>query len=140
MPSNTISYPSASTSASDANCASQFIHQTHVAHADTMTTMYSATTPSAVTKVVRNVHKILSLLTLLLPYPQHSWRKQDTSTQTPNWTSKHTYTSDLSPLPLHDHSTYRSTQTPPSTTVHLHNHQHRYHHHRNHTTPKTSYI
>jgi hypothetical protein len=38
----------------------------HVAHADTTTTMYLATTPSAVTKVVKNVHTIISLLTLLL--------------------------------------------------------------------------
>ncbi len=76
--------------------------------------MYLATTPSAVTKVVRNVHTTLSLLTLLLSYPQH-WRKQDTSTQTPNWTSKRTYTSDLTPP--HNRSTYRSTQTPPPFTA-----------------------
>jgi hypothetical protein len=76
--------------------------------------MSLATTPSAVTKVVRNVHTTLSLLTLLLSYPQH-WRKQDTSTQTPNWTSKRTYTSDLTPP--HNRSTYRSTQTPPPFTA-----------------------
>ena len=110
VPSNTASHPSASSSAPDANYTSQFIHQTP----DTTTTMYLATTPTAVTKVVRNVHTILSLLTLLLSYPQ-CWRKQDTSTQTPNWTSKHTYTSDL--IPLHDRSTYRSTRTPPPTTA-----------------------
>ncbi len=114
MPSNTTSHPSASSSASDTNYASQFIHQTHVAHADTTTTMYLATTPSAVTKVVKNVHTTLSLLTLLISYPRH-WRKQDTSTQTPNWTSKRTYTSDLTPP--HDRSTYRSTRTPPPTTA-----------------------
>jgi len=67
-----------------------------------------------VTKVVRNVHTTLSLLTLLLSYPQH-WCKQDTSTQTPNWTSKRTYTSDLTPP--HDRSTYRSNRTPPPTTA-----------------------
>ena len=55
---------------------------------------------------VRNVHTTLSLMTLLLFYPQH-WRKQNTSTQTPNWTSKCTFTSDLTPL--HDRLTYRST-------------------------------
>ena len=114
MPSSTASHPSASSSASDANYASQFIHQTHVAHADTMTTMYLATTPSAVTKVVRNIHTTLLLLTLLLSYPQH-WRKQATSTQTPNGTSKRTYTSDLTPP--HDRSTYHSTRTPPPTTA-----------------------
>jgi hypothetical protein len=50
-----------SSSASDANYASQFIHQTHIAHADTMTTMSLATTPSAVTTAARNVHTILLL-------------------------------------------------------------------------------
>ncbi len=114
MPSSTASHPSASSSVSYANYASHVIHQTHVAHVDTMTTMYLATTPSAVTKVVRNVHTTPSLLTLLLSYPQHS-RKQDTSTQTPNCTSKHTYTSDLTPP--HDCLTYRSTRTPPPTTA-----------------------
>ena len=114
MPSSYASHPSASSSVSDANYASHFIHQTHVAHADTTTTMYLATTPSAVTKVVRNVHTTLSLLTLLLSYPQH-WHKQDTSTQTPNWTSKRIYTSDLTPP--HDRLTYRSTRTPPPTTA-----------------------
>ena len=114
MPSSTASYPSASSSASDTNYASQFIHQTHVAYADTTTTMYLVTTPSAVTKVVRNIHTTLSLLTLLLSYPQH-WRKQATSTQTPNGTSKRTYTSDLTPP--HDRSTYHSTRTPPPTTA-----------------------
>jgi hypothetical protein len=50
-----------SSSASDANYASQFIHQTHIAHADTTTTMSLATTPSTVTKAARNVHTILLL-------------------------------------------------------------------------------
>ena len=114
MPSSIVSHPSASSSASDANYASQFIHQTHFAHADTTTTMYLAATPSAVTKVVRNVHTTLSLLTLLLSYPQH-WNKQDTTTQTPNWKSKCTYTSDLTSP--HDRLTYRSTRTRPPITA-----------------------
>ena len=104
-----------SSSASNANYTSQCIHQTHVAHADTTTTMVSlATMPSAVTKIARNVHTILLIVTFLLSYPL-SWCKQDTSTQTANWTSKHTYTSDLTPL--HDRLIYRSTQTPPPTTA-----------------------
>ena len=138
VPSNTASHPSASSSASDANYASQFIHQTHVAHADTSTMMYLTTTPSAVTKVVRKIHTTLSLLTLLLSYSQH-WRKQDTSTQTPNWTSKHTYTSDLTPL----HKTVRHILQPEPhlpPLLPLYNHWRRHHHHRNHTTPKMSYI
>ena len=114
MPSNTASHPSASSSASNANYTSQFTHQTHVAHADTTTTMYLATTPSVVTKAARNVHTILLLVTLLLSYLPH-WRQQDTSTQTPNWTSTHTYTSDLTPL--HDRLTYRSIRTPSPTTA-----------------------
>jgi hypothetical protein len=81
---------------------------------DTTTTMYLATTPSAVTKVVSSAHTILSLLTLLISYPQR-WRKQDTSTQSPNWTSKYTNTFNLTPL--HNRLTYRSTRTPPPTTA-----------------------
>jgi len=76
--------------------------------------MYLATTPSAMTKVVRNGHTTLSLMTLLLSYTQH-WRNQDTSTQAPNWTLKCTYTSDLTPP--HNRLTYPSTQTPPPTTA-----------------------
>jgi hypothetical protein len=133
VPSNTASHPSASSSASNANYASQFTHQTHVAHADTTTTMYLATTPSVVTKAARNVHTILLLVTLLLSYPPR-WRQQDTSTQTPNWTSTHTYTSNLTPL--HDRSTsiqqpglavsksYSSLLTNATHTFHRHHQQH----------------
>ena len=129
-----------SSSASNANYTSQCIHQTHVAYAGTTSTMVSlATMPSAVTKIARNVHTILLIVTFLLSYPL-SWCKQDTSTQTPNWTSKHTYTSNLTPL--HETVWHIILQPKPHLPplLPLQHHWRRCHHYRNHTTPKMSHI
>ncbi len=113
MPSNTTFHPSVSSSASNANYISPFIHHTHDAHAGTGTMTSLVTTRFAGTKAEKK-HTTLSLTTLLLSYPPH-WHKQDTSTQTPSSTSKHTCAS--APIPLHVPLTYHSTQTPPPTTA-----------------------